>query len=180
MLGQLHPATARIEPDADGLLPEWIIYHELVATARTFLRWVSRSLLAGLRAHTLSVTAENLSWGNIQSKCALPRRCCDHIIRYSARRCAPWRLNGWTQSCRGCAAGCEAALQLFSVLINYVMLLKCIMQVCPVEAEWVDTVMPRLRGVDVKRLSGGATTEAAKAGAWAEAANGERRTALAN
>ena len=40
VLGQLHPATARIEPDEDGLLPEWIIYHELVATARTFLRYV--------------------------------------------------------------------------------------------------------------------------------------------
>ena len=39
------------------------------------------------------------------------------------------------------------------------------MQVCPVEVEWVDIVMPRLRGVDVKRLSGGATTQAAIADA---------------
>jgi hypothetical protein len=44
------------------------------------------------------------------------------------------------------------------------------MQVCPVEVEWVDIVMPRLRGVDVKRLSGGATTEAAIADASAAAA----------
>ena len=36
-LAQLHPATARIAADDTGLLPEWLIYHELVATARTFL-----------------------------------------------------------------------------------------------------------------------------------------------
>lgn len=36
-LAQLHPSTARITPDDDGLLPDWVIYHELVATARTFL-----------------------------------------------------------------------------------------------------------------------------------------------
>ena len=36
-LAQLHPATARIAADDSGLLPEWLIYHELVATARTFL-----------------------------------------------------------------------------------------------------------------------------------------------
>jgi len=36
-LAQLHPATARIAADEAGLLPEWLIYHELVATARTFL-----------------------------------------------------------------------------------------------------------------------------------------------
>ena len=37
VLAQLHPSTARIAPDEDGLLPEWLIYHELLATARTFL-----------------------------------------------------------------------------------------------------------------------------------------------
>ena len=36
-LAQLHPSTARIAPDEDGLLPDWVIYHELIATARTFL-----------------------------------------------------------------------------------------------------------------------------------------------
>lgn len=41
VLAQLHPSTARIEPDEDGLLPEWVLYHEMIATARTFLRWVS-------------------------------------------------------------------------------------------------------------------------------------------
>ena len=36
-------------------------------------------------------------------------------------------------------------------------------QVCPVEGEWAEEVLPKLRGVDVERLSGGAT--AAKAAA---------------
>lgn len=37
------------------------------------------------------------------------------------------------------------------------------MQVCPIEAEWAEEVLPKLRNVDVERLSGGAT--AAKAAA---------------
>jgi len=36
-LAQLHPSTARIAPDDDGLLPEWVVYNEMVATAKTFL-----------------------------------------------------------------------------------------------------------------------------------------------
>ena len=36
-LAQLHPSTARIAADDDGLLPEWVVYHELVATSRIFL-----------------------------------------------------------------------------------------------------------------------------------------------
>ena len=40
-LAQLHPSTARITADEDGLLPEWVIYHELVSTARVFLNRVS-------------------------------------------------------------------------------------------------------------------------------------------
>lgn len=50
-LAQLHPSTARIAPDEDGLLPDWIIYHELLATARTFLSKVTpftTSLLCSL------------------------------------------------------------------------------------------------------------------------------------
>ncbi len=42
-LAQLHPSTARITADEDGLLPEWVIYHELVSTARVFLSRVSLS-----------------------------------------------------------------------------------------------------------------------------------------
>ena len=35
------------------------------------------------------------------------------------------------------------------------------LQVCPMEAEWVEDVLPKLRDVDVERLSGGATAAAA-------------------
>ena len=47
-LAQLHPSTARIAPDDDGLLPEWVVYNELVATAKTFLSKVRQR---GIRKH---------------------------------------------------------------------------------------------------------------------------------
>ena len=46
-LAQLHPSTARIAPDDDGLTPEFVIFHELIATARVFLAKV-RLFLCGL------------------------------------------------------------------------------------------------------------------------------------
>ncbi|KAG2439200.1 hypothetical protein HXX76_004563 [Chlamydomonas incerta] len=39
-LAQLHPACCPLREDGDGLLPEFIVYHELVATSRPFLRQV--------------------------------------------------------------------------------------------------------------------------------------------
>lgn len=36
-LAQLHPCTAKVSADEDGLLPEWVVFQELVATARVFL-----------------------------------------------------------------------------------------------------------------------------------------------
>jgi ATP-dependent RNA helicase DHX8/PRP22 len=39
-LAQLHPSSAHLDPDEDGLLPEWLVYHEFVATSRPFLRQV--------------------------------------------------------------------------------------------------------------------------------------------
>eukprot|EP00850_Spirogloea_muscicola_P002320 SM000009S23449 [mRNA] locus=s9:45710:49660:- [translate_table: standard] len=39
-LVQLHPSTAALKVDDDGLLPEWVIYHEIVATTRPFMRSV--------------------------------------------------------------------------------------------------------------------------------------------
>lgn len=36
-MAQLHPSSCALPADEDGLLPEWIIYHELVQTSRTFL-----------------------------------------------------------------------------------------------------------------------------------------------
>ncbi|KAI8466158.1 MAG: DEAH-box nuclear pre-mRNA splicing factor [Monoraphidium minutum] len=40
-LAQLHPGSSYLRADEDGLLPEWVIYHELVATSRPFLRQAS-------------------------------------------------------------------------------------------------------------------------------------------
>ena len=40
VLAQVHPPMARQLADADGLLPEWIIYHELITTSRPFMRHV--------------------------------------------------------------------------------------------------------------------------------------------
>lgn len=50
-----------------------------------------------------------------------------------------------------------------SILVRFVETCASLVQVCPVEGQWVNTVLPKLRGVDVKRLSGGATAAAAKA-----------------
>ncbi|KAK9868473.1 hypothetical protein WJX84_008357 [Apatococcus fuscideae] len=40
VLAQLHPVTANIAADEDGLLPEWVVYHELIATSKNLLRKV--------------------------------------------------------------------------------------------------------------------------------------------
>lgn len=37
-LAQLHPGCSSVREDEDGLLPEWLIYHELVSTSKPFLR----------------------------------------------------------------------------------------------------------------------------------------------
>jgi hypothetical protein len=39
-LAQLHPASSQLAADGEGLLPEWLIYNEFVATSRPFLRQV--------------------------------------------------------------------------------------------------------------------------------------------
>ncbi|KAG2499040.1 hypothetical protein HYH03_003225 [Edaphochlamys debaryana] len=39
-LAQLHPSCCPLREDGDGLLPEFLIYHELVQTSRPFLRQV--------------------------------------------------------------------------------------------------------------------------------------------
>jgi ATP-dependent RNA helicase DHX8/PRP22 len=41
-LCQVHPSMARQLADKDGLLPEWIVYHELITTSRPFLRHVCK------------------------------------------------------------------------------------------------------------------------------------------
>lgn len=39
-LAQIHPSAARLSPDDEGLLPEWVVYHELVSTGRVYLSGV--------------------------------------------------------------------------------------------------------------------------------------------
>lgn len=39
-LAQIHPGSSQLAADDDGLLPEWLIYNEFVATSRPFLRQV--------------------------------------------------------------------------------------------------------------------------------------------
>ncbi|KAJ7514129.1 hypothetical protein O6H91_23G029200 [Diphasiastrum complanatum] len=39
-LVQIHPSVCPLEVDADGLLPEWVLYHELIATSRPYIRKV--------------------------------------------------------------------------------------------------------------------------------------------
>lgn len=39
-LAQVHPSAARLAADEDGLLPEWLVYHELVSTGRVYLSGV--------------------------------------------------------------------------------------------------------------------------------------------
>lgn len=39
-LAQIHPNSSQLASDDDGLLPEWVIYNEFVATSRPFLRQV--------------------------------------------------------------------------------------------------------------------------------------------
>ena len=49
-----------------------------------------------------------------------------------------------------------------------------ILQVCPVEAEWTADIIPKLRSIDVMRLSGGKTSAAATAAAK-ETASGKHQ-----
>ncbi len=67
-LAQIHPSAARLAADDDGMLPEWIVYHELIATGRVFLsgvcpvegRWVAEWVLPKLQG----VDVNRLSGGN--------------------------------------------------------------------------------------------------------------------
>ena len=41
-LTEVHPSSAKALVDEDGLLPDWIVYHEMVMTSRPFLRHVCK------------------------------------------------------------------------------------------------------------------------------------------
>eukprot|EP00983_Pelagomonas_calceolata_P130008 1161654-Pelagomonas_calceolata.AAC.1 len=50
-LAQPHPSCSCLAEDEDGLLPEWIVYHELVATTRPYLRQKKRLGQRGRSCH---------------------------------------------------------------------------------------------------------------------------------
>lgn len=37
---QIHPSACSMEADDDGLLPEWVVYNELVNTGRPYIKHV--------------------------------------------------------------------------------------------------------------------------------------------
>ncbi|EFJ40817.1 DEAH-box nuclear pre-mRNA splicing factor [Volvox carteri f. nagariensis] len=66
-LAQLHPSCAQLREDADGLLPEFLVYHELVATSRPFLRQVCPSRaewVADVLPKIMSADVRRLSQGS--------------------------------------------------------------------------------------------------------------------
>ncbi|GLI64430.1 hypothetical protein VaNZ11_007626 [Volvox africanus] len=65
-LAQLHPSCAPLREDADGLLPEFLVYHELVCTSRPFLRQVCATRaewVAGVLPKIMSADVRRLSRG---------------------------------------------------------------------------------------------------------------------
>jgi len=67
VVAEVHPSSARqLADDNTGLLPEWLVYHELVATSRPFLRNVCRveeAWLAPLMPRLTGVDVRRLSGG---------------------------------------------------------------------------------------------------------------------
>lgn len=78
-LAQPHPSCAPLAEDADGMLPEWIVYHEMVATTKTFLRQVG-ARGARMRAHR---------GGCLRSGCGRGAACQAACQPARHARCAP-------------------------------------------------------------------------------------------
>ncbi|BDA44197.1 ATP-dependent RNA helicase DHX8 [Coccomyxa sp. Obi] len=91
-LAQLHPATARIAADEDGLMPEFVIYYALVATAKVFLNkvcpmeseWVE-NVLPTLR----NIDVERLSGGVTTRKAAKRAAIAGQLTETTAARDQP-------------------------------------------------------------------------------------------
>ena len=65
-LCELHPSCSKLKVDEDGLLPEWIVYHEIIQTSRPFLTKVcpvSGHLVEGVLEKLRSVDVHRLSGG---------------------------------------------------------------------------------------------------------------------
>jgi hypothetical protein len=150
-LAQLHPASAQLQADEDGLLPEWLLYHEFVATSRPFLRQV------GARRGGAAAAAAGLPGDPRLPGAAGPLPGPAAAALHAGR----------------CRAGClpaaaleppPAAAQPTPPYHRH--------QVCMTEARWAEPLLPRLRDVDVTRLSRSRKAEAAAAAAAAAGGGG--------
>ena len=72
MLAEVHPSSARpLANEITGLLPEWIVYHELVATTRVFLRnvcAVEAPWVAPVTERLREVDLKRLSGGRVATR----------------------------------------------------------------------------------------------------------------
>ncbi|KAF6250725.1 DEAH-box nuclear pre-mRNA splicing factor [Scenedesmus sp. NREL 46B-D3] len=72
-LAQVHPGSSQLCSDDDGLLPEWLIYHEFVATSRPFLRQVCptrHEWVEPLLPKLQDVDVQRLSGGKLRAQAA--------------------------------------------------------------------------------------------------------------
>lgn len=58
-LVQIHPSACSMEADDDGLLPEWVVYNELISTGRPYIRHVCA--VEGLWCQPALIKLSNLS-----------------------------------------------------------------------------------------------------------------------
>ena len=66
-LCEIHPSCSRLKPDDEGLLPEWIVYHEIIETSRPFLTKVcpvNGHLVEGVLEKLRTVDVHRLSGGH--------------------------------------------------------------------------------------------------------------------
>ena len=72
VLAEVHPSSARpLANEITGLLPEWIVYHELVATTRAFLRnvcAVEAPWVAPVTERLREVDLKRLSGGRVATR----------------------------------------------------------------------------------------------------------------
>jgi hypothetical protein len=151
-LAQLHPGSAHLRADEDGLLPEWVIYHELVATSRPYLRQVG-GWGGGLGPGGTRPGLE----GSQPAVADREQPGCRHL---SGRRCAAGPLARSETAPPASTPAHPSPPPPAGA--------PC--QVCPVEYRWVEPLLPKLTGVNVRRLSKGRLLAEKEAEAAAAAA----------
>lgn len=163
-LAQIHPSSSQLSADDDGLLPEWLIYNEFVATSRPFLRQVRgwrRTLAQWLVACMFSSMhcGSKIHKGPIL-KC--PTQATHSRVTAAYAHAGKVAHISWVH----CLSGQQPHSSAAGVPCCF-----HVMQVCPTRAEWVEPLLPKLQDVDVKRLSGGRLAAQEAAGTAAAAAD---------